>query len=740
MKQVSRPQMQEERRKGPDFDPGNPPTAPAALLREMKIVPGRVSNMLQLLAMTVLTLIIGEYFHMPDVSVFVWIGFFMSGNDAGSTLTMVSSGGAMIIVGTALVILLLMVSLSEPALRLPLMFVLTLAAGFLSQASTAGTLFNTLCFWIVYNATNADTLIATASSIDAYVGNTTQAVVSDLVFLPPEEAMLHSLLWTGLVFAIALALILMSNKVFGRDPAVILRHGLAARLQACADFCDGKPGAREELQKQATEGVARLRALHQLTQKVHRNYLYRDAGSALIRDVGRLVLVLLAWDRTVMPSEQATLNLEKAKRVCLLAHQAVISRQPLTAPPDLHGFGLEGPGLPLAHEVARTLALICEVLHRPTEPEPSIVPEIIRKPSSLLKADALTNPVYWQASIKLLISVSICYGIERFCDWSAIHTCVITCFLVSLNTVGATVHKMLLRLSGALVGAILGIGAILLFMPMMTDLSDLMILILPVIACAAWVKAGTDRISYAGTQMAFAFYLCVLQGYGPTLDMETGRDRVIGVLIGNVVVYVVGVLLWPVSVSTYGRAGLGRAVGLLGDLITFHRKNPDHLIDHEEERLREAFGQAIASVRDVMVNDPLETGDINPRKGVRPIDQHVVTRIHALIVPVSIALRDHLADALSAPAHGLIVRQNRDLKQWFDRFSDWIKTGSGGDTLRSSLPSAEDFHTQAVRQNMEHQDDFAARDFWYRRLESDLRVILDEILPPDTALCHHAEA
>jgi multidrug resistance protein MdtO len=66
---------------------------------------------------------------------------------------------------------------------------------------------------------------------------------------------------------------------------------------------------------------------------------------------------------------------------------------------------------------------------------------------------------------------------------------------------------------------------------------------------AAYVAAGSARIGYAGFQMAFAFFLCVIQGSGPSFDLVVARDRVIGILLGNIVVYLLFTHLWPVSIS-----------------------------------------------------------------------------------------------------------------------------------------------------------------------------------------------
>src|SRR6201988_2514215 len=66
---------------------------------------------------------------------------------------------------------------------------------------------------------------------------------------------------------------------------------------------------------------------------------------------------------------------------------------------------------------------------------------------------------------------------------------------------------------------------------------------------AGWIAAGSPRISYAGFQLAFAFFLSVIQGAAPAFDMTIARDRVIGILFGNLVVYVLFTNVWPVSVA-----------------------------------------------------------------------------------------------------------------------------------------------------------------------------------------------
>jgi multidrug resistance protein MdtO len=85
--------------------------------------------------------------------------------------------------------------------------------------------------------------------------------------------------------------------------------------------------------------------------------------------------------------------------------------------------------------------------------------------------------------------------------------------------------------------------------PDLTSITALMVVVFAGALAAGYVSAGSERISYAGFQMAFAFFLCVIQGPSPAFDLSTARDRVIGILLGNVVTYLLFTHLWPISVG-----------------------------------------------------------------------------------------------------------------------------------------------------------------------------------------------
>ncbi|HEM7874789.1 TPA: FUSC family protein, partial [Burkholderia contaminans] len=174
--------------------------------------------------------------------------------------------------------------------------------------------------------------------------------------------------------------------------------------------------------------------------------------------------------------------------------------------------------------------------------------------------DARTNPDHIRYALKTTAAAIFCYLLYSQLDWSGIHTCVVTCYIVSLGSTAETVEKLTLRIFGCIVGALLGTAALVFVVPSLSSVGHLMALVFAGGWLAAWVAFGSPRIAYAGFQIAFAFFLCVIQGAGPGFDLTIARDRTIGILLGNVVVYLVFTRIWPVSIGKQIDAGLAALI------------------------------------------------------------------------------------------------------------------------------------------------------------------------------------
>ncbi|WP_273728238.1 FUSC family protein [Brucella gallinifaecis] len=175
---------------------------------------------------------------------------------------------------------------------------------------------------------------------------------------------------------------------------------------------------------------------------------------------------------------------------------------------------------------------------------------------SFFAADAFTNPVYQRFALKTTLAAILCYMFYAAINWQGIHTAMVTCYVASMGTAGDTIHKLTLRITGCLIGAVIGIGSLIYLMPQLESVGGLMVLVFLVALLAAWVTAGSEKVSYGGVQIGLAFTLTVLQGFGPTTDMDTARDRIIGILVGNFAVYIVSTLIWPAPVAAVIRQKL----------------------------------------------------------------------------------------------------------------------------------------------------------------------------------------
>jgi multidrug resistance protein MdtO len=712
-----------KRRAPPAVDEGDSRSLAAFLARELSPTPGRLADSVRVLVVVLIVVGTAETFRLPDIALSAFIALFLSHREAVSTVLSAVISGIAAMVAIAATIAIFMLSLSEPALRIPLMAIATFAAAFFARTATLGPVFFAVGFITAYGLTFGDELLGLALQ-PATSGNAPQAALPEIVFVSPEEALVQTLLWLAVAAAMPLAVLIAANLLTGRDPARILNGALAERLATAASFCIKEKSAEQELEAQAFEGMVGLHKLHNLAGFVTQRRRLTVPSVSLIDEIGQLALLLLAWLRL---GDNAREALKPAAAFCRSAASAVGTGE--TLPVEAPSIVASGAAQPLADAVSHTLRMIAEEL---AQPSPAATPakarNAARSPRRMLAADAFSSPVHVRFALKLTMAVMVCYFIENIVDWSSIGTCVPTCFVVALGTIGETLHKATLRIVGALIGAGLGLGAVLLLMPLMTSLGDLFLLLAPVTLLAAWIACGSDRISYAGMQIGLAFYLVVLHGTGPTIDMDTARDRVMGILLGNIVIFVVFTTIWPVSVADVVRTNVAKALGQLAALLGL--AVDDEVSQAARSAANTAFGQAIGQAHALLVNDPFETSGIERAAARRPIDATVVAQIGRLFIPVSMIL-----DLVASPAWRDLPQSKRDatsthfreLAEWFQQAASWVRDGAGAAEVAHGLPERPTLSGP--------NDRITAFATWREVLDQDIRKILTEIsVQPEPAV------
>src|ERR1700756_3034384 len=298
------------RGRAPEVDAGDARDLVALLRRELRPTPGRLGDCLRIAVLLALVAI-AETFRISEIALSAYIVLFVSGREAVTTILTALLAGIAVVLAIFVTIAVFMLSLSEPALRVPLMAAMTFVAMFLSRTATPGPVFFVAGFIVAYGLTLGDQVLGLALQ-PATAGNAEQFALPEIVFVAPEEALLRFLLWLSVAVALPITLVIVANLLTGRDRARLLYRALAERLATAARFCAGESGAERRLEAQAFEGTAQLHKLYHLAGLLHRGRRRPVWAASLIDDIGRLGLLLLSWLRvgsdarnTLLPASDA---------------------------------------------------------------------------------------------------------------------------------------------------------------------------------------------------------------------------------------------------------------------------------------------------------------------------------------------------------------------------------------------------------------------------------------------------
>jgi uncharacterized membrane protein YccC len=172
-----------------------------------------------------------------------------------------------------------------------------------------------------------------------------------------------------------------------------------------------------------------------------------------------------------------------------------------------------------------------------------------------------------QFSLKYTLGMLICMFLVQALNWPGLDTSMVTCLVIAQTSLGADYRKALLRICGAVFGGFLAYVFVIVEQPALETVAGFLLGIAPAVALTAWIASGGPRISYMGVQMGFAFAHVVLHGYGPVLDLALARDRVLGILLGIVVMGFLDYALWPQSSLSLARGRIARAARALADWL-----------------------------------------------------------------------------------------------------------------------------------------------------------------------------
>jgi len=187
------------------------------------------------------------------------------------------------------------------------------------------------------------------------------------------------------------------------------------------------------------------------------------------------------------------------------------------------------------HSVAQ---LVERPLDEPPPPQPA-------QPSGLsIPRASATDPALFRYSGKVALCMVVGFVIGLVTQRAELSVILTTVVITALPTYGAAARKMVLRLVGTGLGAVVTILAIVVVTPNFHSLPVYMIATFIVLAVSGYSSLSSGRIAYAGKSIGTTFLL-VFAGLSPSADVYGPLWRIWGILLGTSVVTVVFFLLWP---------------------------------------------------------------------------------------------------------------------------------------------------------------------------------------------------
>ncbi|MFM0200779.1 FUSC family protein [Paraburkholderia fungorum] len=557
---------------------------PADILKLLAPYPGRAAMAARIALICALTAFVTSAYGTPEAAISAYVVFFLNRPDRVLSVVLGSALLVLVTLVVGLVMVVAMFALDEPLWRVSCIAVLSFGLLFVTSASKL-------------------------RPVGAIIAMIVGFALDELGMAPFGEAATRALLYAWLMVAIPIGISIGVNLLMAPSPRKLAGRELARRLRLAArslaepessgdalSAClrEGDAHIGTWLNLSALDGSSRRADIAPLRQAVSSTLAILVAADLSVHEpsgrlpasfVGALGDTLENMARMLeaggYPVEieltlPAVTGLKPLARVVVeKLHNAIVRFAVVESAVAVEAEGvIRNEGSAEADVEARAEANAATraeahveanagaraEAHVEADAEARIkadtAPPATAKHGGFFLPDAFTSPDHVRYALKTTVAAMFCYLLYSQIDWPGIHTCFITVYMVSLGTTAETVEKMTLRIAGCMVGALLGVAAIMFVVPVLSSVVGLMALVLVGAWLSAWVAFGSPRIAYAGFQIALVFFMCVLQGAAPDYDLTIARDRTIGILIGNVVVYLVFTRVWPVSVAERVDSGL----------------------------------------------------------------------------------------------------------------------------------------------------------------------------------------
>jgi multidrug resistance protein MdtO len=355
----------------------------------------------------------------------------------------------------------------------------------------------------------------------------------------PSQVQVEGTLWPVLIIAVGAGATVGTEaiyRIFDRsDPLLTSVDDLLFAVQQVVESVAGLHAPAKSIRDRILQynmiGTGRLRVT---LQRQGGNPTRRAQRSALISLAGRLIGLAADLERTSSrPGDDDAIRLRAlSERLGAIRAELRESGVIAASPPVLEGQ--PSSNFPVLQEMERTVVLLSEVF------QPDEIVGGFQNASgrewwrTLFQPDTFQNPEYVRFAFAGCLAAGVCYVLYNALDWPGIgQTCVLTCIVTALSTIGFSLQAQFLRLAGFVAGGlIMGISAQILILPRIDSVFGFALFFAAGTAIAAWFATSSPRLSFLGVQMALSFYFVNLQDPYVQTDLTIARDKVMGVLLG----------------------------------------------------------------------------------------------------------------------------------------------------------------------------------------------------------------
>jgi multidrug resistance protein MdtO len=499
------------------------------LKNELAPYPGRTETVARMVVSVTLVMLICNTFRIP----YAFVGgiFVLLISRESSLATLRSAGTVLLLAGTAVAYVLVSVQL-------------VISVPFLHFLWTIGSLF--LAFYALRVVINYGAFVAFAMIVSISV------TIWDRHVSATDVA---DTLWLGMVAFIAVAVtsaveLALRRARPGDDIVVPVADRLSAIQRVLICHAEQRPVDRDAEEKLVRLGMLGTSALRRALSRSNYSPQYRAEMGGVVALVGRLVDIATAL--TQLSVESSTPGREHFRNLAaaISSIRSDLTYRRIPGPLQM-STEAEPHAVPLLLEMENTVALIPQAFAGSRSMDEYQAPSGEIRGPKLFAADAFANPEHFKFALKGSLAASACYVIYNSIDWPGMGVPVmLTCFFTAVSTVGASRQRQVLRFAGFTVGGILiGMGGQVFILPYLDSISGFTVFFMIVTSLAAWFMTSSPRLSFFGLQLGAVFYVINMQKFARENSLAVARDRVAGVFLGLVMMWLIFDQLWSASAS-----------------------------------------------------------------------------------------------------------------------------------------------------------------------------------------------